>query len=300
MADRMKDLRPAGGVEVNHNDLEMAVQNSPAYMQDFFDKVQEYKKEMQNIKYNITQIEQYHGEALTAISTEQGREATDRLENLMRKTNAMATRLRTQLKDMDNQNKELQRKDPGASDVRIRLNMHRSLLLKFVEHMGQYQEIQTKYKNKYRERVVRQYKIVKPDVTNEEIDAALEGDTTQQPEIFTQQILQGPGHASARNALMDIQEKHRDIIKLEASIAELHQLFLDMSVLVESQGELLDQIEYTVGQSVNYTERAVEELRTASKYQKRMRAKMCCCVITLVIILVIILASIFGTRGNDS
>lgn len=44
------------------------------------------------------------------------------------------------------------------------------------------------------------------------------------------------------------QERHRDITRLETSIAELHQLFLDMSVLVESQGELLDQIEYTVGQ----------------------------------------------------
>ena len=98
---------------------------------------------------------------------------------------------------------------------------------------------QTKYKNKYRERVERQYRIVKPDVTREEIDAAFEGGPNAQPQIFTQQILQGPGHASARNALADIQEKHRDIMKLEASIAELHQLFLDMSVLVESQARSL-------------------------------------------------------------
>lgn len=32
-----------------------------------------------------------------------------------------------------------------------------------------------------------------------------------------------------------------------------------------SQGELLDQIEYTVAQSVDYTGRAVDELRSASK-----------------------------------
>ena len=80
---------------------------------------------------------------------------------------------------------------------------------------------------------------MKPDVTREEIDAAFEGGPNAQPQIFTQQILQGPGHASARNALADIQEKHRDIMKLEASIAELHQLFLDMSVLVESQARSL-------------------------------------------------------------
>merc|ERR1712048_935173 len=154
------------------------------------------------------------------------------------------------------------------------------LTRKFVDLMAEYQEIQTKYKNKYRDRVERQYRIVKPDVTREEIEAAFDPDSNPQPEIFTQQILQGPGLAPARNALADIQERHKDIMKLEASIQELHQLFLDMAVLVESQGELLDQIEYTVSQSVTYTGKvrrwqAVDDLRTANKYQKKLRRKMC-------------------------
>merc|ERR1719482_1632854 len=92
----------------------------------------------------------------------------------------------------------------------------------------------SRYKNKYREKVERQYRIVKPHATKEEIDEAFDSGS-QQPELFTQQILQGPGHAAARSALADIQERHRDITRLETSIAELHQLFLDMSVLVESQ-----------------------------------------------------------------
>ncbi len=33
---------------------------------------------------------------------------------------------------------------------------------------------------------------------------------------------------------------------LEASVAELHQMFLDFALLTEQQGELLDQIEYQV------------------------------------------------------
>ena len=72
-----------------------------------------------------------------------------------------------------------------------------------------------------------------------------------------------------------------------------------MSVLVESQGELLDQIEYTVGQSVNYTGKAVEELRTATKYQKKVRKKMCCVIVILIIILIIILAPILATMGGE-
>jgi hypothetical protein len=34
---------------------------------------------------------------------------------------------------------------------------------------------------------------------------------------------------------------------LEASLLELHQIFLDMAVLVEAQGEMLDNIEQQVG-----------------------------------------------------
>ena len=206
----------------------------PAFMQAFFDEVQEIKKTMSTIRYNIRQIEQNHGECLTAISAEQGRESTQKLEELMKATNASAQQVRNTLKAMDSENKEYARRNEGSSEARIRSNMHGTLTRKFVDLMAEYQELQTKYKNKYRERVERQYRIVKPSATKDEIDAAFESGQNQ-PEIFTQQILQGPGHAAARNALADIQERHKDITRLETSIAELHQLFLDMSVLVESQ-----------------------------------------------------------------
>jgi len=118
--------------------------------------------------------------------------------------------------------------------------------------------------------------------------------------VFTQQILQGPGHAAARSALADIQERHKDITRLETSIQELHQLFLDMSVLVESQGELLDQIEYTVSQSVNFTGKAVEELRTANQYQKRVRKKMCCIICVILIVIIAIIAPLLVSRMTSA
>mmetsp|Transcript_43701 Transcript_43701/g.140353 ORF Transcript_43701/g.140353 Transcript_43701/m.140353 type:complete len:115 (+) Transcript_43701:761-1105(+) len=80
---------------------------------------------------------------------------------------------------------------------------------------------------------------------------------------------------------------------IEASIAELHQLFLDMSVLVEAQGELLDQVEYTVAQSVDYTGRAVDELRSAAYYQAQARKKCCCVVVTLLIVVGVVVLTLY-------
>ena len=62
------------------------------------------------------------------------------------------------------------------------------------------------------------------------------------------------------------------------------QLFVDMAVLVESQGELLNQIEHNVEQAVGYVAGGVEELNKASDHQKASRKKMMiiCCIIVVI------------------
>ena len=47
--------------------------------------------------------------------------------------------------------------------------------------------------------------------------------------------------------MAEIQERHEAVRDLEHSLTELHQIFLDMSVLVDAQGEMLDNIEQQVG-----------------------------------------------------
>ena len=42
----------------------------------------------------------------------------------------------------------------------------------------------------------------------------------------------------ARQALDDVQQRHQEILKLENSIKELHDMFMDMAMLVESQVSL--------------------------------------------------------------
>lgn len=39
----------------------------------------------------------------------------------------------------------------------------------------------------------------------------------------------------AKQTLADIEARHADIIKLETSIRELHDMFMDMATLIESQ-----------------------------------------------------------------
>jgi len=54
----------------------------------------------------------------------------------------------------------------------------------------------------------------------------------------------------AKQTLADIEARHADIIKLENSIRELHDMFMDMAMLVESQVRLNSFMQIYSGNSL--------------------------------------------------
>ncbi|KAJ9582664.1 hypothetical protein L9F63_022993, partial [Diploptera punctata] len=103
------------------------------------------------------------------------------------------------------------------------------------------------------------------ETTNEEIEKMLEEGNTA---VFTQDIQVDT--QKAKQQLADIEARHADIMKLETSIRELHDMFMDMAMLIENQGELIDHIEYNVTQTAEYVGKATEDVKKASKYQKKL------------------------------
>jgi len=85
---------------------------------------------------------------------------------------------------------------------------------------------------------------VKPDATAEEIDAVMKSGGSG--EVFKNAILKGDASDSIRNAYATVKDKYQDVLTLEASVQELHQMFVDFALLTENQSDLLDQIEHQV------------------------------------------------------
>ena len=77
-------------------------------------------------------------------------------------------------------------------------------------------------------------------------------------------LYQGDASASVRNAYKTAADKYQDVLTLEASVAELHQMFLDFAVLTEQQGELLDQIEFQVKSAGDYIDEGNEDMQQVS------------------------------------
>lgn len=87
------------------------------------------------------------------------------------------------------------------------------------------------------------------------------------------------------------------ILALSPSLfQELHQLFADMQLMVEAQGEMLDQIEKQMSRVVATTDESVTALIDANKHQKSARKKMkkIVAVVAVLLIVVIVCGITFG------
>jgi len=101
----------------------------------------------------------------------------------------------------------------------------------------------------------------------------------------------------ARQTLADIEARHSDIMKLENSIRELHDMFMDMAMLVENQGEMIDRIEYNVEHAVDYVQTATQDTKKALKYQSKARRKKIMIMSCLIVLGLIVASTIAGYLG---
>ena len=90
-----------------------------------------------------------------------------------------------------------------------------------------------------------------------------------------------------------IVEREEEIRNIEQGVGDLNVLFQQVAQIVTEQGEVLDTIERNVEDVRDSTRGADRELRSAARYQKNARSKMCCLLLILSVILTIILLAVF-------
>ncbi|KAG4947293.1 hypothetical protein JHK87_043300 [Glycine soja] len=56
-------------------------------------------------------------------------------------------------------------------------------------------------------------------------------------ETFLQKVVQEQGRGRIMDTINEIQEKHDVVKEIQKNLKELHQVFLDMTMLVQHQGE---------------------------------------------------------------
>ena len=100
-------------------------------------------------------------------------------------------------------------------------------------------------------------------MTEDEIEEAVESGKL----YSTKSIMLGD--REKQMLLRDVESRHQDIIKLEKSIAELHEMFQDIAMLVDAQGDIIDNIEMNVNTAAQYTQQAHKNVVDAKNLKRR-------------------------------
>ena len=70
-------------------------------------------------------------------------------------------------------------------------------------------------------------------------------------------------HSKIKTTVDDIQNKYKDILRLEQNVNDLFELFQELAVLIQAQGEMLDNIEANLEDATDYVEKAEVHLKNA-------------------------------------
>ncbi|KAJ1265572.1 hypothetical protein BS78_08G086200 [Paspalum vaginatum] len=154
----------------------------------------------------------------------------------------------------------------------------------------EFQTLREEIQKEYREVVERRVFTVTGERADEEtIDKLIEtGDGEQ---IF-QRAIQEQGRGRVLDTLQEIQERHDTVKEIEMKLLDLHQIFLDLAVLVEAQGDMLNNIETQVTDANEHIGKGTTLLRKARKLQKNTRKWTCIGIILLLVIILIVILSL--------
>ncbi|XP_062816339.1 syntaxin-1A isoform X3 [Anolis carolinensis] len=285
MKDRTQELRT---VKDGDEDDEIAVGvDRDRFMDEFFEQVEEIRGFIEKIAENVEDVKRKHSAILASPNPDE--KTKEELEELMSDIKKTANKVRSKLKSIEQSIEHEEGLNRSSADLRIRKTQHSTLSRKFVEVMSEYNATQSDYRERCKGRIQRQLEITGRTTTSEELEDMLESGN---PAIFSSGIIMDSN--ITKQALNEIETRHSEIIKLENSIRELHDMFMDMAMLVESQGEMIDRIEYNVEHAVDYVERAVSDTKKAVKYQSKARRKKIMIIICCVVLGVVIASTVGG------
>ncbi|XP_061519858.1 syntaxin-4 [Phycodurus eques] len=303
MRDRTKELGNKGYASDDDDEGESLMKPGGSSAKEekdnesFFRKVQEIHEGLYSLKRMVCDLENKQKRVLGVALPEEGMKKE--LQMLRDEIKMLAGQIQRKLKSIEPKKGD----DDGkyvSVNVRMQRTQHAVLSREFVEMMGHCNTIQAQYRDRNVERIHRQLKITGTKVTDEELDSMLESGQT---DVFTQNILNDA--KATKQALNEIESRHDEILKLERSIRDLHDMFQYLAMEVEAQGEMVDQIEHNIKQSSNYVERAKENTEKAVTYQQKAlqgnifkdclkKIWIAICLAVVILILAISLAATFS------
>nr|P91409.1 RecName: Full=Putative syntaxin-4 [Caenorhabditis elegans] len=223
-------------------------------------------------------MEQVESLAAGCSDTAKCRKLNDHVDKFI----AQARGIRRRLADASEE--LVQYPESRVGSGRARHEQIQMLIVSLEGIMSQFADDQASYKAEAAKKIAAYLRKQNIEVTDSEIDGAIENGSLFQ---LTRNI--NLGVAQKKALFDDMKNRATDIMILEKQIREVEELFVDMQLLVQSQGETVDRIETSVIRAEEYAEQAQQNVRQAVVLRRKNRKwKIVTCIALIVLLLVVV------------
>jgi len=262
-------------------------------LESFFKQVTEIEKQYGKLDNLLKKLQDAHEESKAVTKAPAMKAIKQRMEKDIDEVGKVSRYIKSKIEGLDKENLTNRQKPgcgKGTAVDRTRMATTISLKKKLKDKMAEFQTLREAIHQEYCEVVERRVFTVTGTRADEEtIERLIEtGDSEQ---IFHKAI-QEQGRGQIMATVAEIHERHDAVREVERKLLDLQQIFLDMAVLVDAQGEMLDNIESQVSSAVDHVQQGNTALQKAKKLQKNSRKWMCIAIIILLIIVAIIVVAV--------
>ncbi|XP_051128873.1 syntaxin-related protein KNOLLE [Andrographis paniculata] len=296
--EAMKDLESG-----TPPDLEMGLSKPDQNLTAFLDEAEEVKKEMNSIRQILSRLHDANEEGKALHKPEALKSLRARVNNDVVSVLKRARAIRARLEDMDRSNaanRRLSGCKAGTPVDRTRSAVTNGLRKKLKELMIDFQALRQRMMAEYKETVGRRYFTVTGEFPGDDvIDKIIStGDGNAGEELLSRAI-QEHGRGKVVETVAEIQDRHEAAKEIEKSLLELHEVFLDMAVMVEAQGEQMDDIEHHVMSAAQYVNDGAKNLKVAKDHQRSSRRCLCVGIVLLLLIILVVVVPIVASFAKS-
>lgn len=235
----------------------------------------------------LRELEQLHQEAkvqhtlaLRATTAKNEREALARAESCADRATAAASRACKALQALG---AEVRGAPPDSTEATLRKQSFAGVSVMFQNAMNAYFQAQQAFRTEMETKVSRQLRAAFPEATDAAVAAVAAGQSAASAIEDTIRLQQGTGPLSTATALKASRANMDELKELQRSVFQLKQTFLGFQSLVDSQGEVIDDIERHMATTRDRTRQAQEELERAHASRRACRARW---IVTLCILVI--------------
>ncbi|KAK8943154.1 Syntaxin-132 [Platanthera zijinensis] len=289
----LPDREPTEDGDIEHGPLVLT--HSPELgMERFFEQVQEIDNQIEKLSNFSTKLQDANEESKAVTNASAMKKIKHGMEKDINESLIIARTTMTLLEELERDNSANRHKPgcgTGSAVDRSRAATTISLREKLKERISNFQFLRVTINKDYHDIVERRIFTVTGNRPDEEtIDQLIETGNGEQ--IFQVAIQEQGLVSQVTTALAEIQERGNAVRDLERKLVELQQIFYDMAVFVDAQGDILDNIDSQVSGAADDIQSGTAALLDAKKPQKNSRKWIIMAIIFLFVVVIVIVVAV--------